>query len=813
MEDTAKIRKRHALCESETLHRTDHVTNSSVDNVDQGLLCDHGDHSNTDECLDEDANTSQVESDLGKPDNHSNRKGYYDDIVLWSWYGVRLHYEQLLCPVTLQLDVVWFVVMVIAFISRFWHLEEPHRVVFDEVHFGKFASHYIKGTTFFDVHPPLGKLLFALIAYLNGYNGDFSFETIGLEYPRTVPYVYMRGLSALCGFLLVPCVYQIIIELGFKSSTAIVAALLVVCDNGLVIQSRVIMLDSLVILLTTFSLLSFLKFVHLGHRYSWSYQWCFWLLCTGISLGALIGVKYTGLLGMTLIGLLTIADLWQLLGNKLLPLIELLLHLLVRLLVLLGLPFLMNLSFFFIHFTLTTTSSSTVLTATDPQVKLPMDDNSTMIRYGSTFMLYNKEQNCWLHSHGNQYPLKYPDGRGSSYQQQVTCYEYRDENNYWTIRWPASPNAVELGTYRGPVHNNDVVEFIHVGTQRLLNSHDVAGPITPQNQEVAGYINHSSKFVPYLHWKLEVIDSIGDYPIYWSNDNVKLKVTHVQSNQALAVTGERLPEWAYNQLEVITNRVTEGTHARWEIDDLRAPNITNLSEDDISDGRALHPPPPPIMNDDSDSVNVFWRIMAFFESYADLQARMFNAHGSLSEHTFSSRPLEWVWLTKTLPYWLDDHTNAQITLLGNPLLWWIGNYIIIMYPLMMCCYLVRRQRLIFDLPQGEWQQWWISTAILLAGWLLHVAPYMGISRVLFLHHYLPAIPFLCMFTAAMLEHVCYYCSYKRISLLLHITIVTVVLYGFIMFFPFAYGYPALSNEQVLSRQWQPLWHLLYHKTI
>lgn len=36
----------------------------------------------------------------------------------------------------------------------------------------------------------------------------------------------------------------------------------------------------------------------------------------------------------------------------------------------------------------------------------------------------------------------------------------------------------------------------------VYRSHDVAGPMTPQNQEVAGYINHSAKFVPYLHWRV-----------------------------------------------------------------------------------------------------------------------------------------------------------------------------------------------------------------------------------------------------------------------------------------------------------------------
>ena len=53
-----------------------------------------------------------------------------------------------------------------------------------------------------------------------------------------------------------------------------------------------------------------------------------------------------------------------------------------------------------------------------------------------------------------------------------------------------------------PVYNGDVVELMHLKTKRLLNSHDVAAPLSPSLQEVAGYINYSAQFVPFLHWKL-----------------------------------------------------------------------------------------------------------------------------------------------------------------------------------------------------------------------------------------------------------------------------------------------------------------------
>ena len=60
----------------------------------------------------------------------------------------------------------------LALLSRFALLNHPRQVVWDEFHFGKFVDGHINGEYFFDIHPPLGKLLLALSAWLGGYDGS-----------------------------------------------------------------------------------------------------------------------------------------------------------------------------------------------------------------------------------------------------------------------------------------------------------------------------------------------------------------------------------------------------------------------------------------------------------------------------------------------------------------------------------------------------------------------------------------------------------------------------------------------------------------
>jgi dolichyl-phosphate-mannose-protein mannosyltransferase len=112
-------------------------------------------------------------------------------------------------------------------IYRVWKINDPGEVVFDEVHFGKFASFYLERTYYFDVHPPLGKLLLAGVGYLLGYDGHYHFKKIGENYVENgVPFIGLRLFPAACGAAIVPLTFLTLKEIGFSLPGAAFGGLL-----------------------------------------------------------------------------------------------------------------------------------------------------------------------------------------------------------------------------------------------------------------------------------------------------------------------------------------------------------------------------------------------------------------------------------------------------------------------------------------------------------------------------------------------------------------------------------------------------------
>jgi len=183
----------------------------------------------------------------------------------------------------------WVIILILALslLIHFAYFGRPNQTVFDEVHFGKFLSGYLTGEYFFDIHPPLGKLLLSGAGYLSGFKPGFSFANIGETFPDK-QYQALRLLPALAGFLLPLIIYFLSLRLGFSRRGAFLASLFIVFENALNIQSRFILLDSFLLLFGFLSLLFYLK-----SRNS-SLHASRFTLYAGIFGGMAASVKWTG---------------------------------------------------------------------------------------------------------------------------------------------------------------------------------------------------------------------------------------------------------------------------------------------------------------------------------------------------------------------------------------------------------------------------------------------------------------------------------------------------------------------------------------
>lgn len=222
-------------------------------------------------------------------------------------------------------------------------------------------NRYILTRFFMDVHPPLAKLLLTFMAWVSGFEGgSFDFKDIGGEYvPANVPYIPMRLLPATLGLALIPLAYLTLRGLQVRPTTALLGATLVMFENGLITQSRFILLDSPLIFFTALTMFFWIGFSNenevqrdrTGKVGPFSRRWWGWLTLTGLSLGAVVSCKWVGLFTIATIGVLTIIQLWSLLGDLRVPMPLLARHFLARVICLIAIPCIFYMSMFAIHFT------------------------------------------------------------------------------------------------------------------------------------------------------------------------------------------------------------------------------------------------------------------------------------------------------------------------------------------------------------------------------------------------------------------------------------------------------------------------------
>jgi dolichyl-phosphate-mannose-protein mannosyltransferase len=183
------------------------------------------------------------------------------------------------------------VLCALAALTRFWALFTPNAVVWDEMLYEEYVSHYFSGTFYFNLHPPVAKLLLALAARMLGISG----ETLAVPDPA----VALRILPALAGALIVPVFWLLLRQLGASRRVAFLGALLLVLDTAMVAVSRLILIDSMLILFMLGAITSYLA----ARTRTGKAKWIF-IALSGLLAGLAVGTKWTGLSALGMIGIL-----------------------------------------------------------------------------------------------------------------------------------------------------------------------------------------------------------------------------------------------------------------------------------------------------------------------------------------------------------------------------------------------------------------------------------------------------------------------------------------------------------------------------
>ncbi|KAI8379726.1 glycosyltransferase family 39 protein [Radiomyces spectabilis] len=612
------------------------------------------------------------------------------------------------------------VVTVLGFITTFYKIWYPAEVVFDEVHFGKFAGYYLQRSYFFDVHPPLAKLMIAAVGYLIGYDGHFDFANIGDSYiENDVPYIGLRSLPATLNVLNVALIYSIMKQSGYVPIVCFLSSCMYLLDNAIVAQHRLIMLDSMLIFYMLATIYAYIRFRKVRHQ-EFSGSWWFWLFATGTTMALTLSVKMVGLFLVAAIGISVLVDLWELFDLKRgLSMKHFMKHFYARAVGLIFIPIVIYLFWFHVHFAVLTESGpgDTFMSAAFQETlqNSAIKMKSLEIAYFDNITLKHKDTDVYLHSHNLHYPLRYDDGRISSQGQQVTGVKEVDDNCYWRVKPTITLDDEDERVY---VRHGDIIQLEHIGTQRILLTHDVASPLMATNEEVTTVAEGER----YNETLFQVLLDDHDNGDIWQTHMKSVRLLHMDTKVTIWTHDQALPDWALGQQEVNGNKNILDKSNYWIADEIMGMNgkVSPSTEINMEKKKEL-------------------RRMPFLRKFFELQGRMLSHNAGLTKpHPYQSRPIAWPFMIRGISYWSKNDTREQIYMTGNLFGWYISIGSLAVFAGIILADTLARRRGIEPVDEPLRHRLINSGGFFVILWLTHYIPFFAMGRALFLHHYLPA---------------------------------------------------------------------------
>ncbi len=198
------------------------------------------------------------------------------------------------------------VLIILATATRFFLFGYPKQIVFDEVYFAQFVSHYFDQSYYFDIHPPLAKLIMAGVASLAGKHPSITFQYTADGTPYTDNfYVLLRGIVSVFGIFLPLVLYAFLKKLFKNRWIAFIGGLLVIFDNALLAQSRFVLTDMFLLVFGIAGLWGILAYreaePHTRKRISA-------FILGSLGLAAAASVKWTGLVFSGVAGYIFLYD-------------------------------------------------------------------------------------------------------------------------------------------------------------------------------------------------------------------------------------------------------------------------------------------------------------------------------------------------------------------------------------------------------------------------------------------------------------------------------------------------------------------------